>query len=67
MKPLIETPLGRALREHRESCTSAPRCTMERSCPEYLAIVERATAQRKIYEGPRHAHTWLSIREAESV
>jgi hypothetical protein len=39
----------------------------DRKCQEYLAIVNRATAERVIYEGPLHAHTWLSVREAVNV
>lgn len=64
MKPAIDTPLGRALREHRETCRE---CAPGHACREYIAITNRATAERQIYEGPLHAHTWLSVREAVNV
>ena len=59
---LIETPLGKALRAHRDM---HPGC--DRHCTEYLAITNRATEQRVIQEGPVAPHTWLSIREATNV
>lgn len=62
MTPAIETPLGRALRAHRDEHLGC-----DRDCTEYLAIANRATAQRVIQEGPRWSHTRLSIREAVNV
>lgn len=55
--PLLETPLGRALRAHREEhgCDG---------CKEYLEIARAATQTREIWEGPTTAYTRLSIREA---
>jgi len=63
MQPRIETPLGKALRAHRDG---HPECD-GLHCQEYLDIARRATAERQIYEGPRHGHTWLSVREAVDV
>lgn len=62
MTPAIETPLGKALRAHRDM---HPEC--DRKCQEYFEITRRATAQRVIQEGPVAPHTWLSIREAVNV
>lgn len=70
MNVLIETPLHNALTAHRAACAhcqrdaARPRFSQRDSCPEYFAISQRATDARKIYEGPLHSHTWLSIREA---
>lgn len=58
MKPAIETPLGKALRAHREG---HPSC---KGCPEYLDIANRATARRVVWTGPTAAHNILSIRES---
>jgi hypothetical protein len=59
---MIETPLGKALRAHRDM---HPGC--DRHCQEYLAITNQATATRVIQEGPVARHTWLSVREATNV
>ena len=73
MRPAIETPLHKALRAHRDSCRHCqedavrPVFNQGLSCPVYISIVNQATAERRIYEGPMHAHTWLSIREAVNV
>jgi hypothetical protein len=60
--PAIDTPLGKALRAHRVAHQD---CGL--GCREYLAITDRATAERRIYEGPVHGHSWLSVREAVNV
>jgi hypothetical protein len=62
VRPAIDTPLGKALRAHREEHQG---CGL--GCPEYLAIANRATAARRIYEGPAHPYTRLSVREAASA
>jgi len=59
MTPLIETPLHKALRAHRDVHLEC-----DHKCSIYLDIARTATARRQIYEGPRHGHTRLSIREA---
>lgn len=61
MQP-TSTPLGIALRAHRESHKDC-----RRGCSEYLAIAVRATQTRVIQEGPRMAYSWLSIREAQNA
>lgn len=71
--PAKETPLGKALRMHKESClhcqedAARPKFSQALSCPDYIAIVNQATDQRRIYEGPMHGHSWLSVREAVNV
>ena len=60
--PAIETPLGRALRTHRDEHKGC-----DRHCRAYLDITNRATASRRVYEGPRHPYSWLSVREAVNV
>lgn len=54
-----ETVLSRKLREHR---ASHPECGLR--CAEYLNIVREHTEQRVVWEGPRGAHTRLSVVEA---
>ena len=51
--------LGQALRDHR---AAHPGC---RGCDQYLDIARKMTSTRVIWEGPRGAHSRLSIREAE--
>lgn len=58
MSAAVETPLGNALRAHRDS---HPGC---RGCPAYIEIVRGATEQRIVWEGPTMAHTRLSVQEA---
>ena len=63
---MAENGLGRALRAHRKTCD---KCPTERGwcCREYLAISRSFTARRVVVEGPRHRHTWLSVREPSGV
>lgn len=57
---MVETPLGRALREHREGCE---KCA-DKACGRYLQIAVEMTRQRVIWEGPTMAHSRLSVQEA---
>lgn len=52
--------LGDKLRQHR---ASHPEC--DRKCQEYLAIARAAVQKRQVWEGPRHAHSRLSVVEAK--
>jgi hypothetical protein len=59
MAPAIDTPLGRALRAHREKHEGCNGCDV------YLKLATVATEERAIQEGPVAPYRWLSIREAE--